>query len=166
MATIYKAYQPSLDRYVAIKVLPTYLSEQDDTFAKRFEREARSIAKLRHPNILMVHDSGEHQGVSYIVMEYVDAGTFKDYLLNKPGFAQAATLISQVASALNYAHEQGVIHRDVKPQQYPAPKTRLGATDRFWFSHHGRGQLSHPIRDDSRNAGLYFTRTGPRGKSG
>ncbi len=122
MATVYKAYQPSLDRYVAIKVLPSYYAEQDDSFTKRFEREARSIAKLRHPNILMVHDYGEHEGINYIVMEYVDAGTFKDYLSTQPDFATAVKLIGQVASALDYAHEQGVIHRDIKPSNIMMPK--------------------------------------------
>ncbi|MDK1117269.1 MAG: tetratricopeptide repeat protein [Anaerolineae bacterium] len=123
MATVYKAYQPSLDRYVALKVLPSYLSEQDESFAIRFEREAKSIAKLRHPNILMVHDSGEHQGINYIVLEYVDAGTYKEFLSSRPDFTQAATLLSQVAKALDYAHEQKVIHRDVKPSNILLPKT-------------------------------------------
>jgi serine/threonine protein kinase/tetratricopeptide (TPR) repeat protein len=122
MATVYKAYQPSLDRYVAVKVLPSYYAEQDDSFTKRFEREARSVAKLRHPNILMVHDYGEHQGINYIIMEYVDSGTYKNFLATKPDFATAVKLIGQVASALDYAHEQGVIHRDIKPSNIMMPK--------------------------------------------
>ncbi|MCH7587384.1 MAG: protein kinase, partial [Chloroflexi bacterium] len=75
MATVYKAFQPSLDRYVAIKIMPPFYAQQDDTFLKRFRREARAVGKLRHPNILIVIDYGEHDDVTYIVMEYVDAGT-------------------------------------------------------------------------------------------
>src|SRR2546422_10098272 len=79
MATVFKAYQPNLDRYVAIKVLPAYHA-RDPIFVKRFAQEARSVAKLVHPNILQIHDFGEEDGITYIVMEYVDGGTLKDRL--------------------------------------------------------------------------------------
>ena len=123
MAAIYKAFQPSLERDVAIKVLHPYYSEQDPTFIERFKREARAIAKLRHPNILMVHDFGEEENLAYIVMEYVNAGTFKDQLAEGlPSLGEIYTLISQVSEALDYAHEQGVVHRDVKPSNILMPK--------------------------------------------
>ena len=115
MATVYKAYQPSLDRHVAIKVLPAYFAEQDETFLKRFKQEARSIAKLRHPNILVVHEYGEEQGTTYIVMEYVEAGTLTERLRDPMTLAEVEPLLRQVAAALDYAHEEKVIHRDVKP---------------------------------------------------
>jgi tetratricopeptide (TPR) repeat protein/tRNA A-37 threonylcarbamoyl transferase component Bud32 len=122
MATVYKAFQPSLDRYVAIKVLPPYYAAQDETFLKRFRQEARAVARLRHPNILMVLDYGEQDGTTYIVMEYVEAGTLTDRLGRIMSLAEVTPLIQQVASALDYAHEQGVIHRDVKPSNILLPK--------------------------------------------
>src|SRR5205823_11353462 len=79
MATVFKAYQPNLDRYVAIKVLPAYHA-RDPVFVKRFVQEARAVAKLVHPNILQIHDFGEQDNITYIVMEYVDGGTLKDRL--------------------------------------------------------------------------------------
>ena len=79
MAMVFKAYQPTLDRYVAIKVLPAHYA-RDPVFVKRFEREARSVAKLAHPNIVQIHDFGEQDNITYIVMEYVDSGTLKDRL--------------------------------------------------------------------------------------
>lgn len=122
MATVYKAFQASLDRYVAVKVMPPFYAQEDDTFLKRFKREARSVAKLRHPNILMVIDFGEHDGLTYIVMEYVDAGTLTDRLGAPIPLNDIASIIDQVAGALDYAHGQGVVHRDVKPSNILLPK--------------------------------------------
>ena len=122
MATVYKAYQPSLDRDVAVKVLPPFYAEQDESFITRFKREARSIAKLRHPNILMVMDFGEKDDISYIIMEYVDAGTMKDRLTTPVALSEIYMFIKQIASALDYAHSEGVIHRDIKPSNILMPK--------------------------------------------
>lgn len=122
MATVYKAYQPSLDRYVALKVMPAYYAQQDEAFLKRFQREARAIAKLRHPNILIVLDFGEQEGITYIVMEYVDAGTLNDRLGQPLPMDEIAVIIDGVAGALDYAHDQGIIHRDVKPSNVLLPK--------------------------------------------
>jgi len=114
MATVYKAYQPSLDRYVAVKVLPTYLAH-DPSFVARFQREARAIARLNHPHILPVYDSGQEGELSYIVMRYVEAGTLKEKLGEPLPLDRTVEIISQVGEALDYAHQEGVIHRDVKP---------------------------------------------------
>jgi len=122
MATVYKAFQPSLDRYVAVKVMPPFYTQGDETFVKRFKREAQSIAKLRHPNILIVIDYGEQNGLIYIVMEFVDAGTLTDRLGKPMPYDQAYEIIEQVASALDYAHSQGLVHRDVKPSNILLPK--------------------------------------------
>jgi len=122
MATVYKAFQPSLDRNVAIKVLPPYFAEQDDTFLKRFRLEARAVAALRHPNILVVHDYGEQDGTTFIVMEYVEAGTLTDRLGRPMPLPEIEVLLRQVAASLAYAHEKGVIHRDVKPSNILLPK--------------------------------------------
>jgi serine/threonine-protein kinase len=77
MAVVYKAYESALDRYVAVKVLPQYLVHDPD-FVARFEREARAIAQLDHPNILPIYSRGQETGLSYIVIRYVNAGTLKD----------------------------------------------------------------------------------------
>src|SRR5512134_3674399 len=77
MATVYKAYQPSVDRYVAVKVLPSQLAESRE-FAARFQQEARIIAKLEHPHILPVFDYGESGGTTYLVMRYLEAGTLRE----------------------------------------------------------------------------------------
>ncbi|MCP4424913.1 MAG: protein kinase [Chloroflexi bacterium] len=115
MATIYKAYQPGMDRYVAIKVLPHYLAK-DEQFVQRFQQEARAIAKLEHAHILPVFDYGEHEGVTYIAMRYIKAGTLKEYMSNGGlPLAEISRIIGQIGSALDYAHREGIIHRDVKP---------------------------------------------------
>ena len=114
MATVFKAYQPGLDRYVAVKVLPAYYAHEEG-FSERFVREAKAIARLDHPHILPVYDFGQADGLSYIVMKYVAAGTLKDRL-GQPLSPQAALgLLKQIGAALDHAHDMGILHRDVKP---------------------------------------------------
>jgi eukaryotic-like serine/threonine-protein kinase len=115
MATVFKAYQFSLDRYVALKILPPLLAGQAD-FGECFKWEAKAIAKLNHPNILPVFDFGQADAYSFLVMRYIKgAQTLKDVMEQPLTLSQIADLMSQVAAALDYAHRQGVIHRDVKP---------------------------------------------------
>jgi serine/threonine protein kinase len=123
MATVYKAYQPKLERWVAVKVLdPAYISDDSEVLA-RFRREAKAIAALRHPNILAVYDYGEEEGLAYIVMEYVERGTLKDRLQGKPfEWQRAVDLSIGVGRALAFAHDQGIIHRDVKPANILLPR--------------------------------------------
>lgn len=115
MATVYKAYQASMDRNVAIKVLPSHLANNKE-FAGRFQQEARIIANLEHPHILPVFDSGESDGISYLVMRYLEAGTLKEKIESRPlSLNEIDRIFTQLAEALSYAHERGVIHRDLKP---------------------------------------------------
>ncbi|HLO13243.1 MAG TPA: serine/threonine-protein kinase [Anaerolineales bacterium] len=116
MATVYKAYQASVDRYVAIKILPSQLAESPE-FAARFHQEARIIAKLEHPHILPVFDYGESDGVAYFVMRYLDAGTLKDKMeFGRPlPLDEIDRIFTQLTDALSYAHAHGVVHRDLKP---------------------------------------------------
>jgi serine/threonine-protein kinase len=115
MATVYQAYQPSLDREVAIKIMADQYAS-DPAFAERFRREARSIARLRHPNILTVYDAGENDGILYIVMELIEGATLKEEINGKPtSIEKAGKIIEQIGSALHYANKAGIIHRDVKP---------------------------------------------------
>jgi hypothetical protein len=116
MATIYRARQPALDRIVAVKILPEYLVDLPG-FLERFQIEAQAIAHLDHPHILPVYDFGQAQRVPYLVMKYVPDGTLKDLLMASGPIdpERAARLLRQIAEALDYAHAQGIIHRDVKP---------------------------------------------------
>lgn len=115
MAAVYKAYQPSMDRYVALKVLPRHFAD-DPQFIQRFEQEAKVLAKLQHPHILPVHDFGESEGYTYMVMPLITGGDLADLFDNEPfSLEEINHIISQVGEALDYAHAQGVVHRDVKP---------------------------------------------------
>lgn len=117
MAVVFKAKQLSLDRTVAIKVLPKRLSENPE-FVDRFYREGRAAARLNHPNIVQAFDVGESGGYHYFVMEYIDGETVYELLDGGKPMAEAEALrmIIQSAKALAHAHEQGLIHRDVKPK--------------------------------------------------
>lgn len=120
MANVYKARHPRLNAYFAIKVLHENLVEGPE-FLARFEREARTAASLRHPNIVRVFDFDVEDGNYYMVMELIQGGTLKDRLdeLTRQGsflaFTDALDILRQVGGALDYAHQQGMLHRDIKP---------------------------------------------------
>jgi serine/threonine-protein kinase PpkA len=114
MSTVYLAVQESLDRRVALKVLAPSLAS-DPTFSKRFIKEGKIIAKLGHPHIVTIYDTGAHQDHYYIAMEYLDAGTLKDRIKAGLSPEQAVKILVQIAQALGYAHRQNCIHRDIKP---------------------------------------------------
>jgi tetratricopeptide (TPR) repeat protein/predicted Ser/Thr protein kinase len=115
MGEVYRARDTRLDRTVALKTLPTELSRDPDR-RERFEREARLTSNLNHPNIVVVYDIGEQEGLSYIAMEFVEGETLSSMLRRGPLGAQLATdLASQIADGLARAHLAGVIHRDLKP---------------------------------------------------
>jgi serine/threonine protein kinase len=115
MATVYKAYHASLDRYVALKALHPAFNE-DKTFASRFQREARVVAKLEHPHIVPVYDYAEHENRPYLVMKFIEGDTLKAHLDKGPlSSDEIADMVDAVGSALAYAHKQGILHRDIKP---------------------------------------------------
>jgi putative two-component system response regulator len=114
MATVYKAYHPALDRYVAIKVLPDFFSE-DEAYRERFRQEAQSVARLKHPNILNVFDFGREGEVTYLVLELVGGGTLADRLGAQMDLQDVVAILRPLAGALDHAHAQGVLHRDIKP---------------------------------------------------
>ena len=114
MATVRRAYQPALERFVAIKLIDPRLAS-DPTFVERFRQEARIAARLRHPNILSIYDFGDDNGTLYLVTELVTGGTLEERLDRLGGFAAALDLVEQIGRALDYAHAQGIVHRDVKP---------------------------------------------------
>lgn len=115
MATVYKAYHAALDRYVALKVLHPAFHE-DKTFTARFQREARVVAKLEHPNIVPIYDYAEHEGRPYLVMKYIEGETLKSRLARGPlTTEEIQQVVEAVGFALAYAHKQGILHRDIKP---------------------------------------------------
>ena len=116
MATVYKAWQPSLSRIVALKVLPPYFAH-DEELVMRFRREARAVAKLRHPNIVQVFDFHQEEQLFYLAMEYMSGGSLQDKLsaAGRLPSSEALRLVRQVAEGLNHAHSKGFIHRDIKP---------------------------------------------------
>lgn len=115
MAVVYKGYQAPLDRYVAIKVLRGELT-RDQEFLTRFRREALAVARLDHPNILHVYDAGVVDGVYYIAMAYSDGGSLRERIDQGPLEVDlAVSVAARLAAALDHAHSQGLIHRDVKP---------------------------------------------------
>src|SRR3954447_13572504 len=117
MSSVYRARDQLLERYVALKVLHPQYSE-DGEYVERFRREARSVAKLSHPHIVTVIDRGEDGGRQYIVFEYVDGENLKELVVRKGRLEvrEALEIAIEIARGLAFAHDNGLIHRDVKPQ--------------------------------------------------
>lgn len=120
MAEVYKGYHPLIDRYVAIKVLRPALAS-DEEFRRRFQREATAVAAMRHPNIVQLYDFGQLGERFYMVMEYIEGGTLRDRLQALPEenrrlpLSEVVDVVRGIAAALDYAHQRGIVHRDVKP---------------------------------------------------
>jgi serine/threonine protein kinase len=117
MSSVYKAKDSLLERHVALKILHEQYSTDDD-FVERFKREARSVAQLQHPNIVTVIDRGEENGRQFIVFEFIDGENLKEHVVRKGRLEvrDALEISLEVARGLAFAHEQGLVHRDVKPQ--------------------------------------------------
>ena len=114
MAEVYKAVDLNLDREVALKFLRTD-PENYEKSHKRFELEAKALAKLDHPNIVRILDYGKYKGQPYLVMDYISGGTLKQRLDKPMLWKEACALLIPIAEALQYAHDYKIIHRDVKP---------------------------------------------------
>jgi eukaryotic-like serine/threonine-protein kinase len=151
MAEVYLAHDEVLDRDVALKVLKDQYAGNEE-FVKLFRREARSAARLNHPNIVSVYDQGRSEdGTYYIAMEYVPGGTLKDRVLNEGALDPHAAIefASQIAQALGHAHEQGVIHRDIKSRNILLTQTGHAKVADFGIARAATatttGSRSHPI---------------------
>ena len=117
MAVVYKAYDPKSDRYVALKIIrkQAFPEEVHERLLQRFMIEAKTLVRLRHPNIVNIYDYGEFEGSPFLIIEYIDGGTLKSILGKPIPYQYAAKILAPIADGLAYAHEFGVLHRDVKP---------------------------------------------------
>jgi serine/threonine protein kinase len=132
MSEIYKGRHINSDREVAIKILPPTLAATGD-FRKRFEREARTVASLKHPSIVQVYDFGETNGFHYMVMEYISGNNLAEHIemYGPLKIPEAQSLLDQIAKAIDYAHQAGVIHRDIKPSNIMMRPIKASIQDKF-----------------------------------
>jgi serine/threonine-protein kinase len=137
MATVFKAYHLALDRYVAIKALhPAFM--EDPNFLARFQREARVVAKLEHPNIVPIYDFAEHEGRPYLVMKFIEGETLKARLLRSTiERDEMIQIVEDIGDGLNYAHKKGILHRDIKPSN-----VLLGFDDRIYLADFGLARIA------------------------
>lgn len=124
MAEVYRAFQPTMNRFVAIKVMLAHLADEEG-FTERFKREATMVGGLRHPNIVQVMDFDVHDEQFYMVMEYIQGESLKDRLRKRGALSLAETLdvAIKLSDALAYAHGEGMLHRDIKPANILFTKT-------------------------------------------
>jgi serine/threonine-protein kinase len=163
MAIVYKAKCNLLNRYVALKVLRPEFTE-DQEFLKRFADEARSVAKLSHPNIVPIYDIGSENKINYIVMEYAEGPTLKEYLREhgRMNWKEAVNIAAQVAGALDHAHKNGIIHRDIKPQNIIITKGDVAKVTDFGIAKFVSG-ATITIRDKVVGSVQYFSPEQARG---
>src|ERR671915_2414599 len=131
MSSVYRAYDPTLERSVAIKMMHRDISSDPDQL-ERFRREARAVARLNHPHVVTVIDAGEDDGTPYIVFEYIEGETLKDRIrrLGRLPVLEAVAYAVEIGRALDAAHAQRLVHRDVKPQNVLIdPEGRAKVTD-------------------------------------
>jgi serine/threonine protein kinase len=130
MGAVYKARQPALERFVALKILPPTVAGAAG-FAERFSREARALARLVHPNIVAVYDFGQAGGLHYLIMEFVDGANLREVeRAGRLAPAQALAIVPQICEALQFAHNEGIVHRDIKPENILLDKKgRVKITD-------------------------------------
>ena len=123
MGTVFKVRQKNLDRLAALKVIPPQAA-LDPTFAERFSREARALARLNHANIVTVYDQGQLGGFYFLLMEYIDGANLRQ-LMRSERIAprEALAIVPQICDALQYAHDQGIVHRDIKPENVLIDRT-------------------------------------------
>src|SRR6267378_6757250 len=123
MGEVYRARDTRLDRIVAVKILPSHLSD-NVTLRQRFEQEAKAISSLNHPHICILHDVGHQDGIAYLVMEYLEGKTLAQRLEKGAlPLAEALKIAIEIADALDKAHRQGVVHRDLKPSNVMLTKS-------------------------------------------
>ena len=150
MGAVYRATQKALGREVALKVLLGDLG-RDPTFAKRFEREARTLAALSHGSCVVIHDFGERQGYFFLLMEFVDGANLRQLLKTRSvAPREALSIVAQICDGLQYAHDQGVVHRDIKPENILV--TRDG---RVKILDYGLAKLIDPVGEDSHLTGTF-----------
>ena len=161
MAVVYRAEDIKLDRSVTFKVLKEeFISDED--FIKRFKVEARAAAKLSHPNIVNVYDEGSENDIYYIVMEYIDGVTLKELVLKKAPFdnEEALSICIQIASALENAHKNNIVHRDIKPQNILVTREGIVKVTDFGIA---RAATSTTVTAESVGSVHYFSPEQARG---
>jgi WD40 repeat protein len=162
--TVYKARDPELDRTVAVKV-PRAGSVAGPQELDRFLREARSAAQLRHPAIVSVHEVGQADGVPFIVSDFVQGVTLADLLsARRPTFRESAELIAAVADALQYAHERGVVHRDVKPSNIMIGEDGRPAVMDFGLAKREAGEITMTVEGQVLGTPAYMSPEQARGE--
>ncbi len=175
MGEVYRAHDTRLDRKVAIKILPDAFSADYDRL-RRFEEEARSASALNHPNIITIHELGQHDSTRYIVMELVEGKTLRDLIVTDVlPMRKIIEIAAQIADGLTKAHEAGIAHRDLKPENLMVSHDGFVKILDF-----GLAKLTLPNEEesdlcttgtdstglDSRNNGIHVTGTGQRSAAG
>ncbi|MGD8732264.1 MAG: serine/threonine-protein kinase, partial [Anaerolineales bacterium] len=142
MSTVYKASDVETNRLVAIKLMASFLTKEEK-FLTRFEREVELLTQFDHPNIVKVYDFGEYMGSPYIVMPFMSMGTLQDRLRGAPMKAtEVAKMMSEMSSALQYAHDKGIVHRDIKPSNILIDEKGNAMLSDFGFARWREASLS------------------------
>jgi serine/threonine-protein kinase len=156
MGSLYLARDPGLDRLVAIKLLKDdYLDDQE--FRERFAREARALARLRHPNIVVVYDFGEHDGRPFMAMEYIDGETLRQRLARTPPLkiALGLALVEDLCAGLANAHDAGIVHRDIKPDNIMVDRQGVVKLLDFGIARNAHAESTHQMTQPGMIMGTY-----------